>query len=133
MKLLLDTHIALWAASDDAKLSRNARAMITDPDNTISVSVVSLWEIAIKQSIRGGRAVKDPLPLTLHDASEAFSESGFEVLDLTPDHVRALATLPLHHGDPFDRILIAQARAESLSLLTSDRKLPAYGTGVIAV
>ena len=132
MRLLLDTHVALWAASDDAKLSRAARVMIGDPENTISVSIISLWEIAIKQALRGRRVVKDPIPLTLADAIEAFNESGFDVLDMTPDHVQALADLPLHHGDPFDRMLVAQARAESLSLLTSDRKLPAYGAGVIA-
>ncbi len=133
MRLLLDTHIALWAASDDPKLSPSARIIIGDPENTILVSVVSLWEIAIKQSLRGLRAIRDPLPLTLEAASEAFSESGFDILDVTPEHVLALAILPLHHGDPFDRMLVAQASSESLGLLTSDRKLPANGIGVIAV
>ena len=133
MRLLLDTHIALWAASDDAKLSRAARVMIGDPENTILVSTIALWEIAIKQALRGRRVVKDPLPLTLADAIEAFNKSGFDVLDMTPDHVQALAILPLYHGDPFDRMLVAQARAESLSLLTNDRKLPAYSASVIAV
>jgi len=132
MRLLLDTHVALWAVTNDPKLSRRAHDLVEDASNIISVSVVSLWEIAIKQMLRGRRKAAYPLPLTLAQASSAFTRAGFEVVDLTPRHVTALSTLPLIHADPFDRILVAQAIAESMRLVTSDHRLPAYGDAVIA-
>ncbi len=132
MRLLLDTHVALWAVSNDPKLSRRARELVEDASNIVSVSVVSLWEVAIKQMLRSRRNAANALPLTLAQASSAFARAGFEIVDLSPRHVTALSALPLIHADPFDRILVAQAIAESMRLVTSDHRLPAYGDTVIA-
>ena len=132
MRLLLDTHIALWAVTDDPKLSRQARILINNQSNTMAVSVISLWEVAIKQMMSARRKAADPLPLTVEEAAIAFSEAGFDILNLTAKHVGALAALAPLHADPFDRILVAQALSEGMRLLTNDHRLPAYSDTVIA-
>lgn len=126
--LLLDTHIAVWAAVSDPRLKKPIRRRMLDPASTLWVSAVSLQEIAIKfaQPNRG-----DPLPFSATEAVRIFTEMGCRLLDLRPSHAAAFEELPPLHADPFDRLLLAQARCEGLGLLTADTKLLAYGEGVI--
>lgn len=116
MRLLLDTHIAVWAISDDPRLTRRARALIEDQENAIWVSAVSVWEIAIKHAV-------SPRDMTLsgRQALECFQGAGYDLLPITPSHAAALDGLKPHHADPFDRLLVTQAVEESLRLITADR------------
>lgn len=118
MRLLLDTHIALWAVSNDPRLSQAARALIGDTVNDLFVSVVSLLEIAIKRARRPAS-----LAITSAQAQNLFLESGYALLPVLAGHTTAVETLPANHGDPFDRLLAAQALTEPLCLLTHDRAL----------
>jgi len=123
MKLLLDTHVLLWWLSDNATLTEKARGWIGDPENTIFVSAVSLWEIWLKQSL--GKLRLPP------DFEEKLAAESFENLPLTAAHAREVAFLPWHHRDPFDRMLIAQAKVAALRLLTADEAVAAYGEVVL--
>jgi PIN domain nuclease of toxin-antitoxin system len=127
-RLLLDTHIALWAITADSRLGAKTRARLVDPDNQIYVSAASIWEIAIKHQ-------KNPtaMPIGPDIAMQAMSDSGFIWLDISARHAAASAQLPMLHADPFDRMLIAQARTEPLALLTRDAQLAAYSELVILV
>jgi PIN domain nuclease of toxin-antitoxin system len=131
VRLLLDTHIALWAVAEPARLPASARALIDDPENQLWYSVISLWEIGVKHATvrRGVRQMES----SAHEARYWFELSGFRELQLTADHATAVDELPLHHADPFDRLLVAQALAEPLRLLTVDRQLLAYGAIVLLV
>ncbi|MEQ1695035.1 MAG: type II toxin-antitoxin system VapC family toxin [Hyphomicrobiaceae bacterium] len=129
MRLLLDTHIALWALLDDPRLSREARALILDPSNTVTVSVVSVWEITIKHALARGQAGAMPMPGSA--ALGFFRVAGYEILPLTAAHAVAIETLPAFHSDPFDRLLVAQAHVESLRLLTADRQVASYDPGIV--
>ena len=120
MKLLADTHVLLWWLADDSRLSRRARDLMAKGSNEISVSVISLWEIALKTS-------KGKSDVSLSDVQDAIEDNGFPVISVLPRHVDAYARLPLHHRDPFDRMLLAQAASESLRLLTQDAVLSSYG------
>ena len=122
LNLLLDTHILLWWLAQDARLTKRAQAAITDADK-VYVSAASAWEIAIKITLGKLRA-PDDLKIQM-DAS------GFLELPISIAHAAAAGKLPPHHTDPFDRLLIAQAELESLTLLTSDRALKAYGDKVL--
>lgn len=125
MRLLLDTHVALWAIADDPKLSRTARQMIGDLGNDVFVSVATLWEIAIKFArARGG---PNDMPLGSRDAQAYFAQAGYSILAISPAHVHAMAELPGIHSDPFDRMLLAQAYEGPFRFLTHDRLLPRYG------
>ncbi len=117
MTLLLDTHALLWWLADDP-LEPAARTRIADPGELVRVSAVSLWEIAIKRAI-GKLEFEGSLVSHVHD-------SGFEPLPITGDHGERAGALPLHHRDPFDRMLVAQAQAESLTLVTRDPAFDAY-------
>ena len=119
MKILLDTHLILWWCADHPSLSGHARALISDPENTLFVSAVSLWEIWLKVSLGKLR-----LPADFHLKLEA---EAFESLPLTAAQTRQVALLPWHHRDPFDRMLIAQAQWENLVLLTTDDIVSRYG------
>lgn len=130
MRLLLDTHIALWATLDSKRLSQRAHAMITEADEVI-VSVMSLWEIAIKYARRKGQP--NDIPLSAAQARLIFAEAGYAVLPVMDAHATAIDDLPPHHRDPFDRMLIAQALTEPLRLLTADRALAVYGSMVVLV
>jgi PIN domain nuclease of toxin-antitoxin system len=131
VRLLLDTHIALWAIADHPNLSLKARGLIDDPDNQIVVSTVTIWEIAIKHALaRGG---SNDMPVSGSAALGYFRDAGFEVLDITAGHVTTIETLPPLHTDPFDRLLIAQALATPLRLLTHDSRVAAYSDTIIAV
>lgn len=122
MKVLLDTHVALWAIIDSPRLSETARELIQNSKNNIYFSAATIWEIAIKH-----RLARKDMPVSGHDASEYFKEAGYIELPITAVHTAATEQLPLHHSDPFDRILVAQAITEPLRLLTHDRLLLQYG------
>lgn len=124
MNLLLDTHVALWSVTADPKLSGGARTLIADPSNTLWVSVASLWEIAIKHATRrkGVRA----MPVSARQAAGYFKDAGFKDLPASLAHVLAIEGLPLLHADPFDRLMLAQAHAEGMTLLTADAVLAKY-------
>ena len=119
MKLLLDTHALLWWLSDDPKLGAAARDRIMDPANDILVSVASLWEILVK--VRAGK-----LEACIQEILDEMQAQGFSLLQIAPAHLVALAALPMHHRDPFDHLLIAQAIAEKATFLSEDGYTPRY-------
>ena len=124
MRLLLDTHVWLWLISNDAKLPGPYIAALGDPRNTLMVSVASLWEFSIKQ--RSGKLVTGR---SLEDILDSLPEVAWLPVGLA--HVRKLHDLPLIHRDPFDRILVAQAFTEGLTLLTVDAVMPQYGVPIL--
>jgi PIN domain nuclease of toxin-antitoxin system len=126
MKLLLDTPILLWWLADDSRLPSSGRQLLTDPDNEVHVSVVSLWEIAIKTS-------KGKLRANLHEVSSQIEVDGFIVLPIAAYHVLTFSQLPRYHGDPFDRMLVAQVLSEPMRLLTHDTTLLSYSELVMLV
>lgn len=128
MRLLLDTHVALWAITSDPRLSETARDLISAPSNAVLVSAASVWEIAIKFGLGRG-----DMPVSGSDALGYFERSGYELLDVTPVHAAAVEALPPIHSDPFDRLLVAQALSEPLRLVTRDRVMVRYSDTIIAV
>lgn len=122
MKLLLDTQLMLWWLADSPKLSRQARALIADPANTIFVSAATMWEIRIKEKL--GKLDVPPNLITTVRSEE------FEWIPVSAEHADATMDLPLLHRDPFDRMLVAQAKWMGISLLTSDSLLAKYGSFV---
>lgn len=122
MQLLLDTNALLWLLAGDDRLGVRSREVLQRAERLV-VSVASLWEIAIKVSL----SKLAPMP-RLH---AAVVELGFERLDIGNDHLRALETLPLLHRDPFDRLLVCQARCADLTVVTADAVFADYGTAVI--
>jgi PIN domain nuclease of toxin-antitoxin system len=125
MRLLLDTHIALWALADDPRLPPRARELIADEDNAIHVSTASVWEIAIKHTFQRG-----DMPVSAAQALRWFRSAGYLLLDVKPEHAVAVEKLPLLHTDPFDRLLVAQALAEPLRLLTHDPAVARYSNAI---
>ena len=122
MKLLLDTHIVLWFFDDNKKLSKKVTEAILDSENEKYISIVSAWELAIKTSIgkltfEGG----------VGQFFTAVEENGFELLPLKGDHLKQLENLPFHHRDPFDRLLIATAISEGMTLTSTDENILLYG------
>lgn len=128
MKLLLDTHILLWMLAGSARLGTEARTLIEDRANQAVASTISIWEVAVKWALRRG-AVGD-MPISGGDFVIELAKAGIEVLASTPSHAVALDDLPLFHGDPFDRLLLATAREEGMVLVTRDATLARYGEGV---
>ena len=128
MRLLLDTHVVLWALTDDPRLSQRARALIEDPANDVLVSAASVWEIAIKHALGRG-----DMPISGDQALDWFRQAGYQLLPIAPEHAAAVEHLPDHHRDPFDRLLVSQAIAEPLRLLTHDPLVLRYGDVAIAV
>ena len=124
MNLLLDTHVFLWWVVEPSRLSDEARAEIADTGALVHVSAVSAWEISIKRAL--GR-------IELRDEEFAYGmrENGFTELPVTAEHGLAAGALPLLHRDPFDRMLVAQARCEKLTLVTRDREIFAYDVPVL--
>jgi PIN domain nuclease of toxin-antitoxin system len=123
MRVLLDTHVLLWWLSGEEALSAAARSAIADADNETFVSAASAWEISIKY--KQGR-----LPTAANfvaDLDEAIAHHGFSAVPITVRHGNRAGALPLHHKDPFDRMLIAQALAESLTLVSNERLFDNYG------
>jgi PIN domain nuclease of toxin-antitoxin system len=121
MRLLLDTHILLWTIAESRRLSPAAHALIGKPDNALTFSSVSLWEIAIKAE-RG----RDDFSIDVSSLRRSLFENGYAELAVTGAHAAGLAGLPPIHRDPFDRMLVAQAAVEGLTLLTSDRTVAKY-------
>lgn len=126
MRLLLDTHILIWSMTESKKLSRETRSLLEDSKNDLFFSVLSLWEIAIKKSLKRKDFEVDPEALR-----STLMGNGFEELSLAPQHVFALHQLPALHGDPFDRMLLCQARVEALTFLTNDRLLRNYPGSIL--
>lgn len=131
MRLLLDTHVALWAITDDARLTSRARDLITDAEAEVFISAVVLWEIAIKHGL--GRSGPNAMPVSAAQAQIWFEASNFRDLPITAAHTVAVESLPAHHNDPFDRLLIAQAMTEPMRLVTHDAAMAAYGELVLSV
>jgi PIN domain nuclease of toxin-antitoxin system len=128
VNLLLDTHLLIWTAANSPRLSAKARALIEDPAHTLFFSSVSIWEIAIKR-----RKDRPDFPIDARRLRNLLLQNGFVEIDLTSDHGIIAADLPLHHHDPFDRALIAQARHEGLGLLTSDTTVAGYSDTILKV
>ena len=124
MNLLLDSHIILWWLADDPKLSLKARRLIERADD-VYVSAATTWELALKASLEKLR--------TPEGFVETVEEEGFRHLPITPLHAMAVKALPWHHRDPFDRLLVAQARMEGLRLVTAKRRLARYGRWIVLV
>jgi PIN domain nuclease of toxin-antitoxin system len=123
VKLLLDSHALIWAADDPAKLTALAQGLLQDPAHDRLLSAATLWEIAIKFSL--GR-----LPLSMpyrQWMDKAMADLGLVVLPITLDHAERQTSLPWHHRDPFDRLLVAQAQVEGVPLVSADPALDAYG------
>ena len=123
MKLIFDTHVLLWWLEDPANVSEAARYAIADPNNEVYLSAVSVWEVAIK---RGLGKLDAP-----SDFVEASVECGLLTLPISIQHALATEHLPMHHRDPFDRMLVAQAIVENATLLTRDPLIPPYGISTI--
>lgn len=123
MRLLLDTHALLWAIGDPERLHAVARMALAEERNEIWVSVASIWEIGIKRSV--GK-LKAPDDLGPH-----LEAANFEPLTITLEHATRAGSLPMHHRDPFDRMLIAQAQAESLTVVTRDARFAPYGVPLL--
>lgn len=131
MNLLLDTHIALWAVSGHKRLPARARDLISDPDNKITVSAASVWEIAIKHALK--RSGVAAIPVSAGEAVKHFGVAGYDLLPVSPAHALAVEDLPPYHSDPFDRMLVAQALVEPLRLLTHDPVVARYSDTIIQV
>lgn len=128
MKLLLDTHILLWAAGHPEKLSEMSRALIAAPSNSLFFSTASVWEIVIKLGLGRPDFKVDPQRFRKMLAKHAYAE-----LPVTAEHAVAVQALPPLHRDPFDRLLLAQARTEGMLLLTGDARIIQYQDSVLAV
>lgn len=126
MKLLLDTRAFLWFVTGDTRLSRAARRALESADNELILSAASVWEMAIMASL--GRLT---LPMSVEDSIAEKVESGFSVLSVDWTHAAAVEVLPPYHRDPFDRLLVAQALAENLALVTNDPAIRSYGVKVV--
>jgi PIN domain nuclease of toxin-antitoxin system len=124
MRLLLDTHALLWWLTDDPTLSEPARAAIADHRNAIYVSAATAWEISIK---RAAGKLESPA-----DLEAEVRRHRFDSLPITLRHAVAAGALPRHHEDPFDRMLVAQAMAEGLTLATRDERIALYGVPILA-
>lgn len=121
MKFLLDTHLLLWAAGEPGRLSRQARTLIDNPDNELLFSAASLWEVTIKRGL--GR---EDFQVDARLLRRGLLDNGYSELPIISDHVVATESLPLIHKDPFDRILVAQATVEGVTLLTIDSLVSQY-------
>jgi len=123
MNLLLDTHVLLWWLDDDPNLSRQARTAIADGRNLVFISAAVIWEIQIKYALG-----KLKIPANFREVLE---QQEFEPLDITMEHAYTVADLPPHHSDPFDRMLVAQAKVESLTIITRDNHIKKYKISLI--
>ena len=126
MRLLLDTHVLLWAAGQPEKLTEWARSLLTAPENSLFFSAASIWEVVIKHSLGRTDFKADPARLR-----KLLVAHGYIELPVMAEHVLKIETLPLLHKDPFDRLLIAQAREEGMQLLTVDASILLYGESTL--
>jgi PIN domain nuclease of toxin-antitoxin system len=127
MRLLLDTHCLLWARATPARLSEGARTALLDPRSRLFVSAVSVWEIVIKHALGKLKLARSPQALV----PEMIAATQAAELPITHTHALRVARLPRHHADPFDRMLIAQAQVELLTIVTADRRFSAYDVEVL--
>ena len=123
MKLLLDTHAAIWFLSDDARLGEDTKRRLADDSNRVLLSAVVVWEVAIKRSL--GKLTSPP------DLAPNLLGAGAQALPVTLDHAAAVESLPWHHRDPFDRLLVAQASIEGAAVVSGDEALRPYGVPLI--
>jgi len=128
MRVLVDTHLLLWAAAKSRRLPKDARRLLEDPANEVLFSAASLWEIVIKAALR-----KPDFKVDITQLRPALAAMGFVELPVSGAHAERLAALPSVHKDPFDRMLVAQSLAEPLVLLTNDGVLADYGDTVKVV
>lgn len=126
LSFLLDTHILLWALTHDKRLRPKARDLITDRDHYVAVSIVSVWEVATKISVG-----KLDSSVSVEQFLDALTLFDVHLLAVEPEHVKVYAKLPLHHRDPFDRMLIAQAKHEGMHLLSVDPHFALYDVALI--
>lgn len=126
MKYLLDTHALLWIALDDNRLSKKVRKVYSDTNSELYISIASLWEIAIKVSIK-----KIQLNTTFDEFINLVIQNGISILELKTEHLNRVAELQFIHRDPFDRILISQAQSEKLTIITSDKIFKNYKVKMI--
>lgn len=122
MKLLLDTHAFLWFVLNDQRLSPNAQSLISNANNDIEISPASYWEIAIKISL-GSYSLSEPLDVFIE---RQLVINQFHLLHIEPKHVKPLTSLPFHHRDPFDRLIISQAIAEQIPVISADPVFDSY-------
>jgi len=122
MRLLLDTHTFIWAATLDEQLSSKAKTLILDSENELFLSVASIWEMSIKASI-GKLILQQPIEQIIN---EQIHLNGLKILNIESAHALAVASLPWHHRDPFDRLLISQSKLEHMPILGRDRAMDAY-------
>ncbi|TKT81135.1 type II toxin-antitoxin system VapC family toxin [Aquamicrobium sp. LC103] len=127
MRLLLDTHVAIWAVNRPERIPAAIRHSIEDPSAEVRVSAVAVWEIAIKHQLRR----PDAPPLSGHQAIIEFESAGFSLLDVNATHAAFVERLPLVHADPFDRVMLAQAIIENLQFVTFDRRLSRYDAAIL--
>ena len=128
MRVLLDTHIMLWSMCGDPRLSSAARAVIEDENNELYFSSASLCEISLKRKIH-----PEQMPVCAREARKAFISNGYGELPFEAFHAEAMDNLPMLHRDPFDRMILAQAKAEGMKVLSHDNRFPGYGNFVIGV
>lgn len=127
MRLLLDTHAFLWAIAEEERLSQRVRDLLQDLNNDVLVSLASIWEIAIKAGL-GHLDVPDDLEGFI---AKQLSRTGIAMLPIEFRHVVGVRDLPMHHRDPFDRLLIAQSRIERIPIISVDARFNAYGVDIV--
>ena len=125
MRVLLDTHAMYWYIEDDPQLSAAAQTLIQDASNEVLISPASYWEIAIKISLNKWHLNRSYAEFI----DVALNQYGFQILPILPTHTAAVSTMPFHHRDPFDRLIVAQALVEQISVVSADSALDAYGVG----
>ncbi len=123
MNVLLDTHVLVWWIENSRRLGKRTKAIIQDDETAVWISAVSVWEISIKAALRR----LDVSATLTDDLDEEMERSGFRQLPIEFEHAFAVRCLPLHHSDPFDRMLVAQAQCEGLTLITADPAIFSYG------
>lgn len=128
MRLLVDTHVFLWALTDSPRLSIRARDLLLDASNEVFFSAASIWEIAIKRTLK-----RTEMPISSELAINLLNSAGYLELGISAMHSARVETLPSIHSDPFDRLLVAQALVEPMHLVTSDRAVAAYSDSIILV
>ncbi|MEP6923664.1 MAG: type II toxin-antitoxin system VapC family toxin [Pyrinomonadaceae bacterium] len=126
MRMLLDTHILIWFLEGNLLLAKSRRQVIAATNNEVFVSIASLWEIAIKISL--GKLM---LAQSFTDVINQLGAENIEILPIQPSHVLQVSTLPFHHRDPFDRIIIAQSNVETLPVMTDDAEFAKYGIKIL--
>ncbi|GAA3992216.1 type II toxin-antitoxin system VapC family toxin [Mucilaginibacter dorajii] len=121
MQLLIDTQAILWFQASDDRLSKQAKQLIDDPNNRCYVSIASMWEMAIKVALN-----KLQIEIGYENLHDYLRASRFDILDINQSHLNKIISLPHHHGDPFDRLIISQAITENLTIISADQHFKAY-------